>query len=159
MNVKRFFSDERWEAMVDALIEKSAETPWDVIPGYMERFWLVPYSRWRYLPAARVHHILRSDLDRHCHDHPWTYLTIILRGEYTEVTPQWDASGLYLGEQRRRHTAGSVLFRRFRSLHRLEVPKGTTTWTLFITGPYRQKWGFLVQPRNKVRYEEYLKRR
>lgn len=124
------------------------------LPGYMERFWLMRYG-WQQI-AIRLHHILCSDEDRAFHDHPWWYLTVILRGEYTEVKPQWDRSGLYLGESRQRYTAGTVLFRPAKSWHRLEVPEGETTWTLFITGPWSQKWGFMINPANKVRWEEYL---
>jgi hypothetical protein len=34
-----------------------------------------------------LHHFLRSDNDRHFHDHPWHFLTILLAGGYIEHTP------------------------------------------------------------------------
>lgn len=142
----------RWIA--DRIIARAMRTPYRHLPGYMERYWLLPYGR---LPiAARVHHILRSDSDRVFHDHPWPYLTIILRGGYTETTPVYDESGIYNGTRSRWHGAGSILFRRAQSWHRLEVPEGVTTWTLFITGPKRQKWGFLREPDAKVYWRHYL---
>ncbi|MFJ1257876.1 hypothetical protein [Cupriavidus sp. CuC1] len=140
--------------LVDALIRRAMRTPYFHLKGYMERYWLIPYNR--FAPAARIHHILRSDDDRAFHDHPWPYVTVILRGGYTEVTPVYDASGLYQGEARKWHGPGSILFRRAKSWHRLEVPEGKTAWTLFITGKYQQRWGFMPNPAGKVYYQDYF---
>jgi hypothetical protein len=145
--------------LVDWLIARAKRTPYMHLPGYMNRWWLIPYGRG---PAVRIHEILRSDLPRSpdrptdFHDHPWPYLTIILRGGYTEVTPVYDRSGLYLGEKRKWYKPGSVLFRRARSWHYLETPEGQTATTLFITFGYARKWGFLLKPDHKMRYDEYF---
>lgn len=141
-------------SVADQIIAFAKRTPYRHLPGYMERFWILPYGRLGV--AARVHHILRSDDDCAFHDHPWPYLTIILKGGYFEVTPRFDESGLYLGERREWRKPGSILFRRAKSWHRLEVPDDVDTWTLFITGPRRQSWGFMVQPKNKIYWREYL---
>lgn len=127
--------------IVNWIIERAKKTPYFHLEGYMERYWLVQPRRW--LPfSVRVHHILRSDDDRHLHDHPWSYATIILRGGYTEVTSR-DKDGKWYG-------VGNILFRGWRHFHRLIVPPGATAWTLFIMGPYRHRWGF------KIPYTEYL---
>lgn len=141
--------------LIDRLIERAKKTPYEHIENYMERYWLVPYNKW--IPSARIHHILSSDDARAFHDHPFWFLTIILRGGYFEVRPQYDKSGLYIGECRKWHGPGSILFRRSSAYHRLELPEGRTAWTLFMTGQYRRKWGFLVQPAIKVAHTEYLK--
>lgn len=101
--------------------------------------------------AVRVHHILASDSGRDPHDHPWPFLTIILRGGYLEH--RYDKGGFW--DSAKWHGPGSVLFRRAGDYHRLEIPEGQTAWTLFITGPKQQTWGFkpLVGP--KVPYYEY----
>lgn len=138
----------------DWLIARAMRTPYRHLPGYMNRWWLLPYGQLGI--AVRVHEILRSDDDRAFHDHPWPYLTIILRGGYTEVKPLWDKSGIYLGETRCFYGAGSWLFRPARSWHRLEIPSGLSTWTLFISGPKVQSWGFMLEPENKVYWREYL---
>ncbi len=100
--------------------------------------------------AVRVHEILRSDYERHPHDHPWWYVTIILRGRYIETIYN-DAGRLvdvnYWGP-------GSILFRPAGSWHRLDL-YGPPVWTLFITGRYKQTWGFNVGGR-KVAHREYL---
>lgn len=140
-------------SIADRIIAHAMRTPYRHLPGYMERYWLLPYGR---LPfAARVHHILRSDDDRAFHDHPWPYVSIILKGGYTERTPRFN-DGLYAGTSLKSYRAGAVLFRRARHLHTLIVPDGMDTWTLFITGPKVQSWGFVENPAFKVYWREYL---
>lgn len=146
-----------FDKIAHSLIARARRTPYVHLPDYMERYWLLPYKK---IPgdfiAARVHHILRSDNDRAFHDHPWPYVSVILRGGYTEVRPLYDKSGLYLGTTSRWYGAGSVIARRAKSWHRLELAPGCTTWTLFITGPKRQSWGFMPDPETKVYWRRYL---
>lgn len=151
-----------WSGIADWLIERAIKTPFVHLPGYMNRYWLLPYGWFMKGKtvldfAARVHQILRSDSDRAFHDHPWPYMTIILRGGYWEMKPLFDRSGLYTGDSRTWYGPGSILFRSAKSWHRLEIPHGQTAWTLFVTLGYRQKWGFMPNPKWKIRYEEYLK--
>jgi hypothetical protein len=140
--------------LIDRLIARARRTPYQHIGDYMERWWLIPYSRFGI--ACRLHHILKSDDDRAFHDHPWPYLTVVLRGGYTEVKPRYDRSGFYLGESRRWYGPGSVIFRRAKSWHRLEIPPGASAWTMFISGPKRQSWGFLPHTTTKIYWREYL---
>ncbi len=148
--------------IADAIIRRAMRTPYTHLAGYMERFWFLrigslgegesgPYP---YI-GARVHHILRSDNDRHFHDHPWPFVTIILRGGYFEQRPTLNARGQVIGITETWHGPGSVLFRRARDLHKLVLPAGRTAWTLFCTGPKSQTWGFLVDGR-KVPWREYV---
>jgi hypothetical protein len=140
--------------VVERLIARAKRNPYFHLAGYMNRWWLIPYNR--FTPAVRVHEILRSDDDRAFHDHPWAYLTMILKGGYWEVTPVFE-SGIYKGDKRTWYGPGSVLFRRATNWHRLELPEGQTATTLFTTFKYQQRWGFMPQPeRNKVDYREYL---
>lgn len=161
---------------IDWLIERAKRTPYFHLDGYMARFWLVPYNTvierspgaadgtgpvtWRRPVAkllqalgiaARVHHILRSDHGRDPHDHPWPFVTIILRGGYYEV--RFDADGKAI--RSRWHGPGSVLFRRATDLHKLVLPEGQTAWTLFVTGKKCQTWGFKPEGAPKVPYWQY----
>jgi hypothetical protein len=154
------------EDAIDALIARGAKTPYFHLSGYMERFWIFnPYvsdgnggyiKKWKWLPSARLHHILASDTDKAFHDHPWPYLTIILRGGYFEVTPVFDKAGFYTGDKTVWRGPGSVLFRKANTFHRLVVPTGETAWTLFTTGKFVQKWGFLIHPQRKQYYRDFL---
>lgn len=103
--------------------------------------------------AIRVHHILRSDEGRDPHDHPWPFVTVILRGGYYEH--RFDKDGAHTSSEW--HGAGSILFRRAAYYHMLETTPDNTAWTLFITGPKVQKWGFKPLHQPKIPYDQYLK--
>jgi hypothetical protein len=115
-----------------------------------------PYlKRWSlFLPfgaSIKLHHILRSDEDRDLHDHPWSFVSIILRGGYWEHTPtriapnprddirSWDGRP---ATTRHWYGVGSVLLRPAPWPHRLEIPPGHTAWSLVVTGTKKRVWGF-----------------
>lgn len=131
----------------DWLFAQRSRHPIKHLEGYMNRWWVFRLGRWGADPdgepfpfiGARLHEILRSDDDRHLHDHPFAYITLILKGGYVEVQPHPD------GEYITHRPPGSLLFRRATSLHRLIVPEGKTCTTLFITLPGAQVWGFLTE--------------
>jgi len=113
--------------------------PNTAIPAYMMRWWWVPRNPWF---NVYLHHVWRSDDDRALHDHPWTNVSIVLAGSYTEHTI--DAGGIH-----RRRTAGpgSIKIRTSgKQAHRLALPKingiEQPAITIFITGPVLRRWGF-----------------
>lgn len=94
-----------------------------------------PYViRWKIetkLGSIRIHHWLGPDDDRAFHDHPWRFVTVVLKGGYTDRSPS--------GDDHLR--AGSVRHRP--ALHRhTVVPDPGGAWTLIITGPKVRAWGF-----------------
>lgn len=95
---------------------------------YMRR-WVLLISPWL---RVYVHQFLRSDDDRALHDHPAHHVSVILRGRYTEVTPE--------GRFHRR--AFVPIFREASALHRVELVDGKPVWTLLIRGPKVREWGF-----------------
>lgn len=97
---------------------------------YMRR-WRFFSTRWF---SLRVHQIMRSDADRELHDHPFAFLSLILRGGYVEHRA--DGSS-------RTCRAPALVFRRAETLHRLELLDGPT-WTFVVTGPRRREWGFMT---------------
>jgi hypothetical protein len=100
-----------------------------------------PYlHRWVFVAfgfAIRVHHWIRSDDKRFKHNHPWSYLTFVLKGGYTDV---FDAYG---EERRQTLKTFSLAYRPKTHTHYVEVPKGGC-WTVLLTPPPSQKWGFFV---------------
>ena len=88
------------------------------------------------------------------HDHPWPYFTLILAGGYYEWTPKmWN--GCKAGYERHWRGPGHFRFCSATSYHRIELKPGITPWTLFIPGPHKREWGFLVK--NKwIHNELYL---
>lgn len=97
-----------------------------------------PYViRWRIeIPfgSLRVHHWLAGDDLRAFHDHPWWFLTLVVRGGYSDVSPE----GCDLLRP------GSVRFRKAHHRHTVQpFPQGA--WTILVTGPPGRKWGFWVK--------------
>jgi hypothetical protein len=79
--------------------------------------WRLIWTRWF---SLYLHHILRSDEDRELHDHPWSFLTVILTAGYTELTPRGKAF----------HPPGSILHRPAPWPHRLILSR--PVWTLVL---------------------------
>lgn len=124
---------------------------------YLERYYLFLRERNRFPFNIFLHKFLKSDPDD-VHDHPWPFLTVILRGGYWEWTPQFDAEGRKTGEIARWCGAGSVRWASANTYHRIELDPNVTCWTLFMPGRKCRDWGFLV--RNQwIQWEEYLKQR
>lgn len=88
--------------------------------------------------SFRIHHFLRSDDKRFFHDHSWWFLTFVIKGSYTDVSPY--------GEDVLK--AGNVRFRKANHPHYVKVAEGGV-WTFLITGPMVRKWGFWVNGKFK----------
>ena len=120
-----------------------------------------PYiKRWRILETPWfgifVHKILRSDSDRHLHDHPWNFLTILLKGDYIEELGSVKNNVLMSVDiiERKRW---SIIRHKAEDLHRITLKEKRTVkdfclnlnpkpvWTLFITGRKRREWGFQTE--------------
>lgn len=82
--------------------------------------------------SIKLHHILTSD-DDCLHDHPWSFLSILLRGVYFEVSDR----GMI------RCARGSVLFRKASWRHRLIIYQ--PVWSLVITFKKTKEWGFYTK--------------
>ena len=100
-----------------------------------------PYLyRWTFIFfnfSIRLHHWIRSDDKRHFHDHPMDFISILLKGKYTNVNPDGG------GEKRTNLKAPAIWWGKGSIKHYLDIPKGGC-WTLLICSrPYR-KWGFYV---------------
>lgn len=93
-------------------------------------------TRWTFLffnYSIRIHHWIKSDVGPHFHDHPFDFISIVLKGSYTNVTP----------EAKYEVKAGSIWYAKGDKQHRLIIPK-EGAWTLLLCSrPYR-KWGFFV---------------
>ena len=123
---------------------------------YLERYYLFLKDRKRFPFNVFLHKFLKGDPDD-VHDHPWPYATLILKGGYWEWIPQF-VNGVKIGEYRRWRGPGSFRICGATSYHRIELEPGITAWTLFMPGPQKREWGFLVN--NKwIHNETYLRNR
>lgn len=98
-------------------------------------------TRWRVIQtpwgSLYVHRIARPDWRPVLHDHPWSFVSFILRGGYTEV--RFDPIALRLTTRRvrrlnvvRRHDA-----------HYITALDRTPTWSVLLVGARRRHWGYL----------------
>lgn len=111
---------------------------------YMRRWFILPRNRWFNI---YLHNMKKSDYDRALHDHPSWNVSIVLKGGYLEHVPGQGFGGKPLPAPHNRHNAfwrgaGSIVFRRAKSLHRLDLQSGQEAWSLFINGPKSRIWGF-----------------
>lgn len=158
-------------AVANWLIQRALKTPYTHLSKdgsvYMERYWLFnsyergpkkqEKSKYWWCPVnIRLHWIRRPDSDRHMHDHPWNARTIILRGGYVEqrreIKKGVACEAPYQVYERR---AGDSAKLGFGEYHRITQVQPGGAWTLFISGPYKGVWGFLVDG-VKVQWRTYL---
>lgn len=94
--------------------------------------------------SIRLHHWLHSDDNRALHDHPWWFITLILKGGYTD-----------LSHNNEHLSQGSIRFRKAEHQHSVKVGKGGA-WTVLLTGPKTRKWGFQVGKKWKKSNKYFL---
>lgn len=109
-------------------------------------------------PRLFLHRFCRSDDDRALHDHPWWFISILIRGSYVEEYQDIDGT-----VKRRRRTAPSICYRPLSTRHRVildhvfpEPPHrdddwvweawdgqgAKSVWTIILTGRDVRGWGF-----------------
>ena len=121
---------------------------------YLERYYVFLKDRQRFPFNIFLHKFLKSDPDD-VHDHPWPYATLILKGGYYEWTPNFNSQGAKISETRHWRGPGHFRICRATSYHRIELVEGVECWTLFMPGPQRREWGFLVK-NTWIHNERYL---
>lgn len=80
-----------------------------------------------------LHHFLPRSADRDPHDHPRPFVTLVLRGAYT------DYAGVR-GEPDKM-TPGKIRYRPALHTHRT-ITGERGCWTLVLVGPLKREWGF-----------------
>jgi hypothetical protein len=121
---------------------------------YLERYYVLFNTRKHFPFNVFIHKFLKGDPDD-VHDHPWPYATLILAGGYYEWVPVFNTLGQKINEIRYWRGPGHFRISQPTSYHRIELKEGVTAWTLFMPGPHKREWGFLVN--NKwIHNEKYL---
>jgi hypothetical protein len=121
---------------------------------YLERYYIFLKDRKHFPFNVFIHKFLKSDPDD-VHDHPWPYATLILKGGYYEWTPVFDGKGKKIAETCTWRGPGHFRVCSATSYHRIELDPDVTAWTMFMPGPQKREWGFLVN--NKwVHNDTYL---
>jgi hypothetical protein len=124
---------------------------------YLERYYLFLKDRNKFPFNIFLHKFLKSDPDD-VHDHPWPYATLILKGGYYEWIPEFNSVGEKIGEKRMWRGPGHFRVCSATSYHRIELCEDVDCWTMFMPGPQKREWGFLVK--NKwIPHGDYLQQR
>lgn len=120
---------------------------------YMFRWYLIPRNR---LLNIYLHKFLRDDDDRALHDHPWWFVSFMLKGGYWEIVPR--ADGLPSNRAIKRSFPG-IAYRPATHRHRvvLFAPTGIKEpcWTIVVTGRAQRTWGFWC-PKGFVPWQEFV---
>lgn len=104
-----------------------------------------PYlTRWHIIDTPfggiMLHRFHGPDPGRHLHDHPWSFLSIVLRGGYLEENFTWP---VYVKRWS---------YHRAEDAHRVARLFRTPTWTLIIRGRRRRQWGFFLAEALTIRW-------
>lgn len=106
------------------------------LPNFLIRTTLFSFGRLH----IRLHKLLSEDKSPYCHNHPFYYLSIILKGGYEEEL--LNGTDITL----KNHGVGSIIFRRPKDFHRIKSVKGKTK-TLFITWKIKMNWSLKNHPK------------
>lgn len=88
------------------------------------------------LCSIRVHHFYPDHVEDVAHSHPWCFLTLVLRGGYVDTSCHQDIERSYDHMH-----VGSLRFRMRNHTHKTKTgPDGA--WTIVLTGPVTEHWGF-----------------
>ena len=119
--------------------------------AFMQKFEVPDYdnpdinylTRWRIIQTPwfgiYLHKLGGPDPRPTLHDHPWPFVSFVLRGGYVEHTPARDWPWLYA---KPRHVA-RINCKRSTGLHWIQRLDRTPTWTLMLVGRRHRTWGYL----------------
>lgn len=166
------------EILINAAVRRAERSTFLHLHRKLHRGWLInPGLVGRLLKlGVTVNKIMASDRARHAHDHPQSYIEVVLRGGFTEVKihdtlieahryacrhrakhgmPQvrhnkemgrWESHAYY--------GAGAVLFRKASDPHRLQLDDHPSATILNIAAGRAQAWGYAT-PDGKILKDAY----
>jgi hypothetical protein len=109
------------------------------------RRWEILKTRWF---SIYIHGIYEADQDKHLHNHPWDYKSIVLKGSYIEET--------LTGNNVMRPL--KMVTRDGKDYHKIKELKSKSVYTLFIVSPVKRIWGYLVDG-SWMNHEEYREKK
>lgn len=111
-------------------------------PTYLYRWTLLKVGQ----RGVYLHHFVADDWSRDLHDHPKRFVSIGLRGAYTEETPHGS----------RRYRAPWVRTFPATHIHRIRLEPGEQCWTVVIVLGASRPWGFW-HAGEWIHWREYVK--
>lgn len=98
----------------------------------------VHFKRWEILKtpwgSIWLHAIYKADTDKHLHNHPWDFTSVVLKGSYIEQTT--------LGNKRQ--YPGKINVRNGAHYHKILEVESPVVYTLFFASKPKRQWGYRV---------------
>ena len=123
---------------------------------YLIRYTLL----WLPFLKIRLHKIMLSDND--ClHDHPWDFISIILKGGYYEIKERPHPVPGCLWIDKTFLSPGAIVRRRAEDKHRVALKwdvkkcRYTPSWSLVFMFRRRREWGFWTKAGKFVHHADY----
>jgi hypothetical protein len=101
--------------------------------------WQIIQTRWF---GIYFHCIYQADTDKHCHDHPWDYISIPLWGKFIELKKNNIEGKAYYSFPT--ICFGQIIKRKAEDFHKIHRLCSKKVYTLFLTGPRKRAWGYDV---------------
>lgn len=102
------------------------------------------FTRYQFLKTpwfnVYLHQLFAPNWHPQCHDHPWSFVAILLRRGYLERVPCPACNGRHTMDHKR--FPGMILFRPAEFRHNVITPYGTN-WSLVVTTAKSRDWGFI----------------
>lgn len=95
------------------------------------RRWEILKTRWG---SIWLHAIYKADQDKHLHNHPWDFKSLVLKGSYLEQTEK----GII-----KQHPC-KFNSRNGESYHKILELLSPVVYTLFFVSPTKREWGYNV---------------
>jgi hypothetical protein len=121
---------------------------------YLRRYYITP-RKWPY--KVMLHYIRKPDNDRDPHDHPWSFLTLILWGGYLELVFKTEDQLRGKVPMISRLLRVGFVWRRAEHIHQIHSLL-KPTWTLVFAGRGRRVWGFWNSFAEFIPWTSYLRR-
>jgi len=123
-----------------AFMTKFVVPHFDIDEDYLVRYRVIQ-TPWF---GLYLHRLGTPDSRATLHDHPWSFVSLVLRGGYTEVRRNNRTMGDYLHKVRRLN-----MMRRDDAHYILKL-KREPTWTLLLVGKRRRTWGYWEKQEGQV---------
>ncbi len=104
------------------------EIGWAAIGEKFTRFQLLK-TKWF---NVYLHKLEAPNWHPACHDHPWSFVAILLKSGYLEQ----------VGTEVFRRRVGSILYRPAKFVHNVITPFGVS-WSIILTTGKQRDWGFV----------------
>ncbi len=98
------------------------------------------FRRWRILslPFLKInlHGIYMHDEDKHLHNHPWNFISIVLKGWYSERLE---------GDKINVRYPGNIAMRKKDAFHKIDSLQSKSIYTLNFMWGKQEVWGYKVK--------------